>query len=86
MGKESSTTSNISFVISGESSDSGIRKLTDGKIKVSFYLIFVSNACTSVVVVLLLNLIVLDFLYKYSTNSNRLNTLRPNYLNNLNKN
>ncbi|CAF4402568.1 unnamed protein product [Rotaria socialis] len=32
-GKESGTTSNISFVISGESSDSGMRKLTDGKIK-----------------------------------------------------
>jgi len=35
VGKESSTTSNISFVISGELSDSGVRKLTDGKIQVS---------------------------------------------------
>lgn len=39
IGKESGTTSNISFVMSGESSDSGVRKLTDGKIKVSCNLI-----------------------------------------------
>ncbi len=38
VGKESGTTSNINFVISGESSDSGVRKLTDGKIKVSFFI------------------------------------------------
>ena len=35
-GKESATTSNIGFVISGESADSGMRKLTDGKIRVSY--------------------------------------------------
>ncbi|CAF5139951.1 unnamed protein product, partial [Rotaria sp. Silwood1] len=29
VGKESSTESNINFIISGESSDSGMRKLTD---------------------------------------------------------
>jgi len=38
VGKESGTTSNISFVMSGESSDSGVRKLSDGKIQVSNYL------------------------------------------------
>ena len=38
VGKEASTTSNISLVISGEDSDSGVRKLTDGKIQVSLYL------------------------------------------------
>ncbi|CAF1019415.1 unnamed protein product [Rotaria sordida] len=32
VGKESGTTSNINFIISGESSDSGMRRLTDGKI------------------------------------------------------
>ncbi|CAF2607106.1 unnamed protein product [Rotaria sp. Silwood2] len=32
VGKESGTTSNIHFIISGESSDSGMRQLTDGKI------------------------------------------------------
>ena len=36
VGKESSTRSNVNFVISGESSDSGVRKLTDGKLQVSF--------------------------------------------------
>ncbi|CAF0958355.1 unnamed protein product [Adineta ricciae] len=32
IGKESGTTSNVSFVISGELADSGVRKLADGKI------------------------------------------------------
>jgi polycystin 1L2 len=38
VGKESGTTSNVSFVMSGESSDSGVRKLSDGKIQVKFNL------------------------------------------------
>ncbi|CAF1143554.1 unnamed protein product [Rotaria sordida] len=33
VGKEAGTTSNISFVMSGESADSGVRKLSDGKIQ-----------------------------------------------------
>ncbi|CAF1487008.1 unnamed protein product [Rotaria magnacalcarata] len=33
VGKEAGSTSNISFVMSGESSDSGVRKLSDGKIQ-----------------------------------------------------
>lgn len=35
VGKEASTTSNVSFVMSGELADSGVRKLSDGKIQVS---------------------------------------------------
>ncbi len=34
VGKESGTTSNISLVMSGESGDSGVRRLADGKIQV----------------------------------------------------
>lgn len=34
IGKDAGTTSKISFVISGEMGDSGVRKLTDGKIQV----------------------------------------------------
>ena len=34
VGKESGTTSNIDFVVSGELADSGVRRLTDGTIKV----------------------------------------------------
>ncbi len=34
VGKEAGTTSNISFVMSGESSDSGVRRLADGKLQV----------------------------------------------------
>lgn len=34
IGKDAGTTSNISFVISGELGDTGVRKLNDGKIKV----------------------------------------------------
>jgi hypothetical protein len=41
VGKESGTTSNISFVMSGETADSGVRKLSDGKIQVSFLVIFI---------------------------------------------
>ena len=37
VGKEAGTTSNISFVVSGESSDSGVRRLADGKIQVSIH-------------------------------------------------
>ena len=40
VGKEAGTTSNVSFVISGESADSGVRKLTDGKIKVSIFVYY----------------------------------------------
>ena len=40
VGKEAGSTSNISFVMSGESSDSGVRKLSDGKIQVSMQLMF----------------------------------------------
>ncbi len=42
VGKEASTTSNVSFVMSGESADSGVRRLADGKIQVRhrFFLIF----------------------------------------------
>ena len=38
IGKEAGTTSTISFVVSGEMGDSGVRKLTDGKIKVCSFL------------------------------------------------
>ena len=41
VGKEAGTTSNISFVMSGESADSGVRRLSDGKIQVSFYNIII---------------------------------------------
>mgnify|MGYP002387825443 CR=1 FL=1 len=34
MGKEAGTTSNVSFVMAGELSDSGVRKLSDGKTQV----------------------------------------------------
>ena len=37
IGKESGTRSNVSFVISGESADSGVRKLADGKIHVALF-------------------------------------------------
>jgi len=34
VGKEAGTTSNVSFVMAGELSDSGVRKLSDGKTQV----------------------------------------------------
>jgi hypothetical protein len=85
-GKHSGTTSNISFVISGELSDSGVRKLSNGKIQVSFTLLFptdsLSNACTFVVNLLFsFNRRLFNFLHKYSVKSNRLNALKPNHLN-----
>lgn len=40
VGKEAGTTSNISFVMSGEMSDSGVRKLSDGKNQVIDQFIF----------------------------------------------
>jgi hypothetical protein len=33
-GKEAGTTSNVSFVVSGESTDSGVRRLSDDKVQV----------------------------------------------------
>lgn len=42
VGKESGTKSNISFVISGETADSGVRKLTDGKFQVSLVFIILN--------------------------------------------
>ena len=85
-GKHSGTTSNISFVISGELADSGVRKLTNGKIQVSFTLLFSidspSNACTFVVnFPLTFNRRLFNFPHKYSAKSNRLNALKPNHLN-----
>ena len=51
VGKESGTTSNVSFVLSGESADSGVRKLTDGKLQVSSDLIscFILDRCIAIV-------------------------------------
>ena len=41
IGKQADTTSNISFVVSGESADSSVRRLSDGKTQISFYVFIV---------------------------------------------
>ena len=51
IGKESATTSKVNFFIAGEETDSGVRQLTDGTIRVSVNIFVVEEQVSAILMV-----------------------------------